>query len=55
MKYLKSRLKEKSTLTAIVGLGTVTLYHIPAIPSDIVNALSLVVIAIFSGSAASEG
>ena len=55
MNYLKKRLKEKSTKTAIIGLATVVLYHIPTIPADIVNSLSLLAIALFVGAGASEG
>jgi len=55
MNYLKERLKEKSTKTAIIGFATVILYHLPAIPADIVNAGSLLAIALFVGVGASEG
>lgn len=55
MNYLIARLKEKSTRTAIIGLVTVVLYHIPSVPADIVNAASLVAVALFVGSGASEG
>lgn len=55
MNYLIARLKEKSTKTAIIGLTTVILHHIPTIPADIINAASLVAIALFVGSGASEG
>ena len=55
MNYLTKRLKEKSTKTALIGLVTVVLYHIPAIPDDIVNSLSILAIALFIGAGASEG
>jgi hypothetical protein len=55
MNYLKKRLKEKSTRVAFIGLATVLLYHVPNIPADVVNALSLLAIALFVGAGASKG
>jgi len=55
MNYIKKRLQEKSTKTAIIGFTTVILYHIPAIPADVVNSFSLLAIALFIGAGASEG
>jgi hypothetical protein len=55
MNYLKERLQEKSTKTAIIGLATVVLNHIPAIPTDVVNSISLLAVALFVGAGVSEG
>lgn len=53
--WLISRFKEKSTITALIGLLYVILSHTNILPPDTLEALSGFIIALLVTSAGTEG
>lgn len=54
MKWLKQRLQEKSTITALIGLVSISLSY-TKLPIDLVNSLVGILSALLLTSATTEG